>query len=505
MAEAATHPAGGSRTFCPRQRRRFVLIAAILASSMGFIDGSVISIATPAIRATLPATLAEALWINNAYMLFLSSLILIGGAAGDRYGLRRVFMIGIAIFTGASIACTIAPNAEILIVARAVQGLGAAIMVPGSLAIIAKAYPADERGKAIGIWAAASALTTAAGPILGGAALSLFGEQAWRLLFAINLPFGAVALGMLWFLVPPDEAEGGRRLDVVGGGLITLALLVLAFGLTGTGGEGSVPAPGSVATAVMVSAVLVAVFVWWERRAAVPMVPLSLFRIRAFSGANLLTFSLYFGLSAMLFYLPMTVIGGWGVTEAAAAIMFVPITVFVGLLSGKAGDYAGKHGAALPVTAGALIVASAYAILAVTVHWQNFWFGVLPLMVLSAFGMALLVSPLSTAVMTSVDDEQTGTASGINNAVSRVAGLVAVAAMGLLAAALYPMLMPPGAETSFGEILEGASRARAADHAAATTNVFSTIALVTAVLSALSAVIAWTTLPRTGQAEPQRT
>jgi len=500
MAEAASDIAAPSRTFCPRQRRRFVLVAAILASSMGFIDGSIVSIATPAIRATLPATLAEALWISNAYMLFLSSLILIGGAAGDRYGLRRVFMIGICVFTVASILCAIAPNAEALIVARAVKGIGAAIMVPGSLAIIAKAYPADERGKAIGIWAAASALTTAAGPILGGAALSVLGDSAWRLLFAINLPFGAIALAMLWFLVPPDEATGRRRLDLVGGGLITLALFVLAFGLTGGGGEGSVPGAGAVTLAIGLCAVLVVLFIWWERRCTAPMVPLTLFANRAFSGANMLTFTLYFGLSAMLFYLPMTVIGGWGVTEAAASLMFVPITVMVGLFSGRAGDYADRHGPAWPVTAGSLIVAMSYGVLALTVQTQNYWLGVMPLMAISAFGMALLVSPLSTAVMTSVGDDDTGTASGINNAVSRMAGLVAVAAMGLLAAALYPVLMG-GGETSFGEIVENAAPSVARAHADATTLTFAAIAGVTAVLSAVSAAIAWTTLPRSGKAD----
>lgn len=475
------------------------MVAAILASSMGFIDGSVVSIATPAIRATLPATLSEALWINNAYMLFLSSLILIGGAAGDRYGLRRVFMIGITVFTIASLFCTFAPNAEALIIARAIQGIGAAIMVPGSLAIIAKAYPSDERGKAIGTWAAASALTTAAGPVLGGLVLDQLGDAAWRWLFAINLPFGALALAMLWWLVPPDEAEGERRLDSVGGALITLALLVLALGLTGSGGEGSVPSPMVMVGAVAVCAALVVVFVFWERRFADPMVPISLFAIRAFSGANLLTFTLYFGLSAMLFYLPMTVIGGWGMSEAAAAIMFVPITVMIGLLSGRAGDYADRHGPAAPVALGSLIVAVAYGLLALTVHTQNFWFGVLPLMVLSALGMALVVSPLSTAVMTSVDDHDTGTASGINNAVSRVAGLVAVAAMGLLAAWLYPVLMSDVVGTSFGAILEAEDAALATAHASATTMTFSVIALITAVLSTLSAFIAWTTLQRTGR------
>lgn len=496
MADSTAGAAPAGRTFCPRVRRRYVLIAAIVASSMGFIDGSVVSIATPAIRADLPATLAEALWISNAYMLFLSALILIGGAAGDRFGLRRVFMWGIAGFTVASVLCAVAPTAETLIIARALKGIGAAFMIPGSLAIIAKAYPADERGKAIGTWAAASALTTAAGPIVGGFTLDLLGDSAWRWLFAINLPLGLIALAMLWFMVPPDPAEGRRRLDVVGGALITLALLVLAWGLTGTGGEGATPGGAVMAFALVAALFLTGIFIWWESRFADPMVPLNLFRSRAFSGANLLTFNLYFGLSAMLFYLPMTIIGGWGVTEAVAGLLFVPITVAVGLLSGRAGAYADAHGAAKPVATGSLLVAVSYGVLALTVHTYSFWFGVFPLMALAALGMALVVSPLSTAVMTSVADESTGTASGVNNAVSRVAGLVAVAAMGLVAALLYPVF--GGAETglSFGAVADDVAEALAQTHARATTWTFSVIAGTTAVLSLVSALIAWTMLPK---------
>ncbi len=503
MADAVSERSARAATFCPVQRRRFVLVAAILASSMGFIDGSIVSIAMPAIRETLPATLVEALWINNAYMLFLSALILIGGAAGDRYGLRRVFMLGIVVFVVASVLCAVAPNAEMLIAARALKGIGAAIMVPGSLAIIAKAYPAEERGRAIGIWAAASALTTALGPVLGGLALDVFGDGAWRFLFAINVPFGALALAMLWFLVPPDEATGRQQLDVVGGVLITGALLILAWGLTGTGGEGSLPAFGAMGAALAASAALIAAFIWWEGRFAHPMVPLGLFASRAFSGANVLTFSLYFGLSAMLFYLPMTVIGGWGLSEAMTAILFLPITVFIGLLSSRVGGWADRHGAAPFVAGGSLMVAIAYGLLAVTIHWQDFWFGVMPLMSLAALGMALVVSPLSTAVMNAVGDDDTGTASGINNAVSRVAGLVAVAAMGLLAAWLYPVWMAgtgdggaPGHGLSFGAIAEDAAPALRLAHSQATTSVFSVMAGVTALLSAFSAAIAWTTLSR---------
>src|SRR5688500_9564096 len=223
--------ASGS-TFCPHSRRRFVLIAAILASALGFIDGSVVSIAIPAIRADLGATLADAQWISNAYALTLSALILAGGAAGDNFGLRRTFVAGIVLFVVASLACAAAPGAASLIVARAVQGIGAAIMVPGSLAIIAKAYPKKERGRAIGIWAASSALTTALGPVIGGVLLSSFDDSVWRWIFAVNLPLGGLAIYFLAAKVPADAPGATRALDLGGAALATASLGALAYGFT---------------------------------------------------------------------------------------------------------------------------------------------------------------------------------------------------------------------------------------------------------------------------------
>ncbi|RWE05120.1 MAG: MFS transporter, partial [Mesorhizobium sp.] len=217
-------------TFCPQTQRKFVLVAAILASALGFIDGSVLAIAMPALRVNLGAGLAEAQWISNAYALTLSALILAGGAAGDRFGLRRAFVTGIALFIAASLACALAPNPAVLIAFRAIQGIGAAIMVPGSLAIIAKAYPKKERGRAIGIWAAASALTTALGPVLGGFVLSTFGNGVWRAIFAVNLPLGLVSIYLLLFKIPADQPTEQRSLDLGGAALATLAFGSLAYG-----------------------------------------------------------------------------------------------------------------------------------------------------------------------------------------------------------------------------------------------------------------------------------
>lgn len=479
------------------QSRRFVLIAAILASSMGFIDGSVISIAIPAIRANLGATLADAQWISNGYLLFLSALILLGGAAGDRFGLRTTFGLGIAVFVLASMVCALAPTPAILVVARAVQGMGAAFMVPGSLAIIAKAYPRDERGRAIGIWAAASSLTTIAGPIIGGFVLTAFGDWSWRLVFAINLPLGAAALALLWFKVRGDRPEAGRRLDIVGAALATLALLLIAYGLTGDGSEST---PGLLHMAAFVGAGLVlgGIFLIWEARNPDPMLPLRLFSVRAFSGANALTFALYFALGGTMFFLPMTMIGGWGITPANVSLALLPMGVLLAVLSSFSGKWADSVGPAPLIALGSLIVAAAFALLGITAPLHNVWLAVMPSIALLGLGMGLVVSPLSTAVMTSVADGDTGVASGVSNAVARVAGLVAVALLGLVVASVFERSLGSAAELPifFGLPASGLTAEEEAARLGATDAAFASVAYVTAVLSLLSAAIAWLTLER---------
>ena len=485
-------------TFCPAERRRFVLIAAILASSMGFIDGSVISIATPAIRADLGASLADAQWVSNSYLLFLSALLLIGGAAGDRFGLRNMFGLGIALFVGASMICAVAPDPAFLIVARAVQGLGAAFMVPGSLAIIAKAYPKAERGKAIGIWAAASSLTTVLGPILGGVVLTWLGDWSWRLIFAINLPLGGVALALLFLRVPADQPEAGRRLDIPGGVLATAALLLMALGLTGSGENG---APVLTQTLAWCGAGLVflVAFLVWEGRARAPMLPLRLFGHIGFSGAQGLTFALYFSLSAVMFYLPMTMIGGWGVSPAVVSIVLLPLGLALTVMSSWAGGLADRIGPGPMIAFGSAVVAVAFAILGLTAPLMDAWRVVLPLMGLFGIGMGFVVSPLSTAVMTSVEEADTGVASGGNNAVARGAGPMAVAIMGGVVAVVFEQALGPAAELA---IFFGVRPAQPpppdieAARLAATNAAFAAVCYATAVLSLLSAVIAWFTQER---------
>ncbi|TPK44481.1 MULTISPECIES: MFS transporter [unclassified Mesorhizobium] len=502
---AAVPPPTANGTFCPQSQRRYVLIAAILASALGFIDGSILAIATPAIRVDLGASLAQAQWISNAYGLTLSALILAGGAAGDRFGLRRAFVAGIALFIAASLACALAPNPAVLIAFRAIQGVGAAIMVPGSLAIIAKAYPKKERGRAIGIWAAASALTTALGPVLGGFVLSTLGNGIWRAIFAINLPLGLVSIYLLLAKIPTDRPTEKRSLDLGGAALATLAFGLLAYGLTAMNAEAAGFMSGS---AIVAGVVLLFVFIFYERRQREPMIDLNLFRIGAFAGANLATFFLYFALSANLFYLPMLLIAGWGLSTAEVGFIFLPLSALIALLSGPVGQWSDRIGPRFPIASGSLVVAFAFAGLGLLTHAgiHNFWTGTFPLMALMGFGMALVVSPLSTAIMTAVEDKDTGAASGINNAVSRIGGLIAVAAMGSLAAWVYAKALDgsalPGVP-GFGEpATTGLAPAVDAARLAASDAAFSAVSFVTALLCLLSAVIAWMTI--SGESLPWR-
>ena len=499
-----TADAGAGSTFCPPERRVYVLVATILASAMGFIDGSVVSIAVPAIRADLGATLGDAQWISNGYMLFMASLILIGGAAGDRFGLRRVFSFGIGLFVVGSLLCAVAPNPLFLIVVRAVQGFGAAFMVPGSLALIAKAYPRDQRGWAIGIWATAASLTTILGPVIGGTLLSALGNWGWRLVFAINLPFGMVALALLWFKVPPDEAAAERRRDWLGGARVTASLFLIALGLTGEGGEGSVPTGSHILLYCGIGVVLMLGFLVWEARSGAPMLPLRLFANRAFSGANALTFALYFSLAAISFYQPMTLIAGWGITPALVSLSFLPVGICLTLLSSVTGGLSDRYGPGPLIAGGAILVAISFAGLAITAPQMNLWLGVMPLMTLMGIGMGFVVTPLSTAVMTSVADSDTGTASGVNNAVARVAGLLAVAIMGGVAALVFARVADGGgAHLSFGRPPETKLPPDLESlRVQATIAAFSAVAWCTAFLSALSAAIAWLTLERK---QPRRT
>ena len=446
---------------------------------MGFIDGTVVSIAIPSIRATLGASLDQATWIQNAYMVTLSALILAGGAFGDRFGLARVFSLGVGLFLLTSAVCAVAPTPDFLIFARAAQGAGAALMVPGSLAMISRAYPREERGRAIGIWAAASGLTTAAGPIVGGLLLSLGGSEMWRWIFAINLPLGVATLWLVRAGVRTDPRHSGEPVDVLGALLAIVALGLLAWTLTHL--ELTNETWLTVLTAVA-GTVALAAFIRHERRTSAPMMPLRLFANRTFSAANASTFLLYFGMSAILFFLPMLTVAGWGLTELETIVAFAPLSGFIAAFSTRFGKIADAHGPRGLITGGAALAAVGYAALAIVVLSERFWTGVLPAMAVVGLGMSMVVAPLSAAVMSAAGRGRDGIASGINNAVSRIGGLIAVAAMSSVAAISYNLA---GGPASFGE------RSAGPTHLEAMNAGFSAIAWVAAALAAVSAAIAF--------------
>jgi MFS family permease len=486
-------------TFCPRRARAWVLLAAILASSMGFMDRINTSIAMPMLREDLAATLADAQWISNSYLLSMSSLILMSAAVGQRFGLRQVLVAGIGLFTAGAVAVALADGVGLLIGVRAVQGIGGALMVPTSLAIIAKAYPKGQRGKAIGIWAAASSILLVVGPLIGGFLVTATGPSGWRVLFALNLPLGGAALLVLLRHVPADDPSEQRGLDIVGGILVTCAMLAIAFALTTL--DQTPPGEGRIFLLLCggAGALLLVGFIVREARAPHPLVPLGLFANKGFSGANAVTFLNDFAISANLFFLPMTVISGWGETAAAASVLFLPLPILLTLMSEPSGQLTDRFGPAPLVALGSLLVACACAGLGATTGRHDLWSTFLPLMCLMAFGQGLLVSPLSTAVMTSEDDKDAIVGSGVNNAISRSAWLLSVAAMGAVASLVFAFHVAgsPAADASVSFGVEppvalspeaNAIRIAASDHA------FSAIAWITAVCAVASALIGAMTL-----------
>ena len=480
-------------------RRRLVLIATILASSLGFIDGSVVSVAIPAIRSDLGASFSQIQWVANAYTLLLSALVLVGGAAGDRFGQARMFGAGIAVFSLTSIGCALAGSAEQLIAWRAVQGLGAAFMVPGSLALIARSYPADQRGKAIGLWSMASGIAAALGPILGGFLIDAGGAPAWRWIFWINPLPGLITLAFLYLARIPDDSKKRASLDIPGALLATFGLGALAFGLS-QASEAGVNVV-SVAAWLVAGTLALLTFLLWEARSPAPMLPLSLFRIRTFNGANLLTFFLYFALAGSLFFLPMTLIEALSLPEAHAGSVYLPFTVVMAVVARLSGGMTDRVGPRFPLTIGSLITGLSFLAVAAGAYFHAFALGVLPAMAVLGVGMGFVVAPLSTTVMTVADDSLAGTASGVNNGISRIAGLFAVAVLGIVAALVYrsgldPVLVPG----SYGEPAAALSKAARTARAEAMLRAFVAVSVLTAVLSFLSAAIAWQMLPAKAKA-----
>ncbi|MCD7061006.1 MFS transporter [Pelagibacterium xiamenense] len=402
---------------------RWVLPATILGSSLGFIDGSVVNVALPVIQRDLDAGLATAQWVVNGYMLMLGSLILLGGTAGDRFGQRRVFLFGLVGFVVASIGCAIAPGPVALVVARFVQGTAAAFLVPASLALIGSAFTGEERGKAIGTWAAAGALTTALGPPLGGWLVDTVG---WRAIFMINVPIGALALYMGWRIASSPGLREYQKLDFAGTGLTVVGLGLLSYGLIAAG-EGNTVAG---LAAIVLSVPFAIAFIVVERRSAAPMVPMSLFDNRDFSGANGLTLVLYASLSGSLFLLPFVLIYAHGYSAAAAGAAMLPFSILLGAGSRWSGAVAKRIGVRPMLIVGPALTGLGYLVLAALVETGWYWIGFFPGIVVIGVGMTITVAPLTTTVFDAAPDDAGGTASGINNAAARIGGLIAVAALG---------------------------------------------------------------------------
>lgn len=440
----------------------------MLASSLAFIDGSVTNVALPAIGRDLGGGATDLPWVINAYLLPLSALLLIGGAIGDHYGRRRTLVAGIVLFSVASAACALAPNLALLLASRALQGVGAALLMPSSLGILGGSFEGEARGRAVGTWAAAGAIASAVGPPLGGWLVEVVG---WRAIFYLNLPVGAAAILVALRYVDESGKDEGR-LDWIGALLATAGLGLATWALT----LWSARHAASIGTTVGICGGLLTLllFVWNERRLGDrAMMPLGLFGSRPFVGLTLLTLLLYGALGGLLVLLPYLLIVGGGYGPAQAGLALLPFSIVIGVASRLAGRLTERIGPRWPLTVGPVVTGLGFLLMTRTDPAGSYWTDVLPGIAVVALGMAGAVAPLTTAVLSSVDDRHTGTASGFNSAIARTGGLIATALAGGVIAVSGPGL----------------------------TDAFQTAAFVAAALAILSGVIAFATLPGSGLAE----
>ncbi|MDT0343073.1 MFS transporter [Streptomyces litchfieldiae] len=450
--------AGRLGTDSPAGRR--VLASAVLGSGMAMLDGTIVTVALPRIGADFDEPIAGLQWILNAYMLTLAGLILLGGGLGDRYGRRRVFVWGVVWFTVASLLCGLAPNGPALIAARALQGVGGALLTPGSLALIQSSFDPDQRAKAVGLWSGLGGVATAFGPLLGG---WLVDGPGWRWIFFINVPLAAAVLYLTRGVPESRDWGASGRFDITGAVLAALSLGGITYGLI------NAPAYGGLAG----GALLGVVFVWWERRAPRPMLPLEVFRSRLFSATNVVTLCLYAAIGGVFFLLPTQLQNGLGYDALAAGVASLPVTVLLTALSGPAGALSQRIGPRLPMTLGPLVAGAGLVLLRRVHPGGSYWADVFPGVVVLGLGLSLFVAPLTATVLASVDVRRAGVASGVNNAAARVAQLVAVAAL--------PLTVDLTADEY-----------RSAD---AVDRAFGEAVLLCAALMTVGAVISWFTVP----------
>jgi EmrB/QacA subfamily drug resistance transporter len=446
---------------------RWIIAVAVLGSGMAFLDGTVINVALPAIGEDFGAETSSLQWILNGYLLTLSALILIGGSLGDRHGRRRVFVLGVAAFTGASLLCAVAPSANALVVARLLQGVGGALLTPGSLAMIEASFRPEDRARAIGAWSGLSGVSTALGPLLGG---WLVEAVSWRAIFLINIPLGLAVMVAATRHVPETRDPTARgALDVPGA-------LLAALGLAGTT-YALIQAPEDGASAVVVGAAIagvaaLAAFIVQERRSDNPMMPLSIFSSRQFSAANLVTFVVYAALGGVFFLLVAFLQISCNYSPIAAGAASLPVTLLMLLLSARAGALAQRIGARVPLTVGPLVIAAGMLLMSRIEPGDDYVTGVLPGIVVFGLGLTLVVAPVTATVLAAADSRHSGIASGINNAVARVAGLLAVAVLPIIAGITGDAFYDPDS------MADG----------------FRTAMMATAALAALGGLLAWLTI-----------